>query len=465
LYFTPGKTGLNNRILHWKILQDCKRGSIYINTEIASRDSRAGGMRTLWGILEDAHRGCRPSPRGLAPEVSCSEKTMSLDRYLSTMESFDLSNFKTINTIIERDSKDTTYKYALLRGAVEISQEYQHLKRVHGDRVEFPLGLLIEKWLLYYYPFVENNIPQKPGEEKEGAKQISFRRTFRKVTEYYEGNGKFSGFYRDYTKGSLSPDIVPAFRSLVREIRTTITRYPMKHLGYSAEGKHYSVFDYDREFEMPSGKFPADREYLIRKMGTYSVPKAYDTIFEILGAFISGEDAVLFQWAEFIRSASNGNVSLAASLEHLRTFPVTDRDKEPAGSFYRGLQREQGFIHCAWSGKAIKDKDSPEIDHLLPFSVLRNNDLWNLLPATKQVNRDKLDKIPLPEFIEERRPAIKLYWDLLHEEYPQQFERELAISLTGPVDFTSDWQETGIRKLKEKCRYFIYVRGYTSWRL
>ena len=78
------------------------------------------------------------------------------------MESFDLQNFKTINTIIERDSKDTTYKYALLRGAVEISQEYQHLKHENGDRIEFPLGLLIEKWLLYYYPFIESDIPRKP---------------------------------------------------------------------------------------------------------------------------------------------------------------------------------------------------------------------------------------------------------------------------------------------------------------
>jgi len=34
------------------------------------------------------------------------------------MESFDLNNFKTINTIIERDSKDTTYKYAFLRGTL-----------------------------------------------------------------------------------------------------------------------------------------------------------------------------------------------------------------------------------------------------------------------------------------------------------------------------------------------------------
>ena len=86
------------------------------------------------------------------------------------MQSPDLDNLKTINTIIERDSKDTTYKYALLRGAVEISQEYQHLKYENGDRIEFPLGLLVEKWLLYYYPFIESDIPQKPGEcEKKFA--------------------------------------------------------------------------------------------------------------------------------------------------------------------------------------------------------------------------------------------------------------------------------------------------------
>ena len=61
------------------------------------------------------------------------------------MGSFDLENFKTINTIIERDSKDATYKFALLRGVIEISQEYQQLVKESGDRVSLPLGLLIEK--------------------------------------------------------------------------------------------------------------------------------------------------------------------------------------------------------------------------------------------------------------------------------------------------------------------------------
>jgi len=43
----------------------------------------------------------------------------------------------------KRDSKDTTYKFALLRAVIDLSQEYAHLKQDRGDLVEFPLGLLI----------------------------------------------------------------------------------------------------------------------------------------------------------------------------------------------------------------------------------------------------------------------------------------------------------------------------------
>jgi len=68
-----------------------------------------------------------------------SRNKQDLPPSLFIMQSFDLHNFKTINTITGRDSKDTTCKYALLRGAAGISQEYQHLKRGNGDRIEFPL--------------------------------------------------------------------------------------------------------------------------------------------------------------------------------------------------------------------------------------------------------------------------------------------------------------------------------------
>ena len=120
----------------------------------------------------------------------------------------------------------------------------------------------------------------------------------------------------------------------------------MKHLGYSATRHYYSVFDYDREFPVLPKEFPVDRDYLIRSMGTYSLSREFDTIFEILGSFISGEDAVLFQWAEFTRSASNGNISLAGALEKLRTYPITERDVVPSRSFYEKLIKEQTVLEC-----------------------------------------------------------------------------------------------------------------------
>jgi hypothetical protein len=58
--------------------------------------------------------------------------------------------FYSIGKIIERDSKSTTYKFALLRGVIDMIQDNSPYTTVKEDRVSFPMGLLIEKWLLYY---------------------------------------------------------------------------------------------------------------------------------------------------------------------------------------------------------------------------------------------------------------------------------------------------------------------------
>jgi len=70
---------------------------------------------------------------------------------------------KNINTIIERDSKDTTYKFALLRGTIEIIQEKSPYQKFEDNRVILPVGLLILKWLEYYYPIIEKELPQRNG--------------------------------------------------------------------------------------------------------------------------------------------------------------------------------------------------------------------------------------------------------------------------------------------------------------
>ena len=69
--------------------------------------------------------------------------------------------------IIERDSKDSTYKFALLRGTIDIIQKYPHFVEAVGTRVRYPMGLLLLKWIEYYYPLLAHHtfIPQKYGND------------------------------------------------------------------------------------------------------------------------------------------------------------------------------------------------------------------------------------------------------------------------------------------------------------
>ena len=87
------------------------------------------------------------------------------------------------------------------------------------------------------------------------------------------------------------------------------------------------------------------------------------------------------------------------------------------------------------------------------------------MPVNAKINSKKSDKIPLPEFIEERRDTLIQYWTLLMNAYPNMFKRGISLSLTGSSDSQADLMDLAIERMKEKCEYLIEVRGYEAWRL
>ena len=381
----------------------------------------------------------------------------------------DLAQYRRINSIIERDSADATYKYALLRGVIEICQQSSHLREDTGDRVSFPLGLLVEKWLLYYYPIfaAPTFIPQKNGEtpDQGAGKAVAFRRHFMPVINYYQDRGGISVFYNDYAHGTMPVEIRPAFLTLVRAIRKTITGMPMKHLGYSHSKEHYSVFDYNRPLYRLSSESLIDRPSLIADSGRFFLSRDLCTIFEYFGGFISGEECLLKKWAEFTAAADKtGTVTEECMLSLLTRTPTTERAIGDARNIYQSVFAEEGSLTCVWSGKPIRSPDAMHIDHVLPFSVWKNNDLWNLLPALGSINTKKSDRIPDPSLLEGRRDCITDYWDILHDHAPRPFEREITVSLLGlDTQMSDDWQDRAFEHLTERCAYLIHVRGYEAW--
>ncbi|MFN8206175.1 MAG: HNH endonuclease domain-containing protein [Bacteroidales bacterium] len=363
--------------------------------------------------------------------------------------------FSNISKIIERDSKSTTYKYALLRGVIDVIQENSPYIIQSKDRVTIPLGLIIEKWLLYYYPLLD---PSNRLVQIHGKGNLAFEVLFRKIIQAYQNNNGFSGFFNDFKNKGIPYELVHDFTLLVKKIAKTICDMPMKHIGYSISNNHYSIFQYSRKDKYIRSEY-SSVEHLVDSFGTFSISKDYYEAFQILGSFITGQDSIIFKWAEFSVNASDSVIPVEHVIQEILTTPITKRDIDDSKMLYQEILKQEGKVYCVWTGKAITSYD---VDHMIPFSVWRNNDLWNLLPSQKSTNNHKRDKIPSPKLIERRSDLILSYWNLLDQYQNVRFRKELKMALMGNSDILT-WKETAVQHLQEMCNYLITKRGFEEW--
>lgn len=365
--------------------------------------------------------------------------------------------FTNISKIIERDSKATTYKFALLRAVIDIIQDNSPFISLSKDRVQFPTGLLIEKWLLYYYPILDSQttIPQINGKAN-----LAFEIQFSKIISAYKANGGFSAFYNDLKNKGIPGNLQEDFLTLAKKIGDTVTRMPMKYIGRSLTDGYYSIFNYEPDARRKITNH-IDLEFLILNFGTFSIPKSYFEAFKVLGSFINGQDSILFKWAEFSVNASQQNLSIAKVVNEVLRSPITEREIGESKMIYKEVLRREGNVFCVWTGRKIFTYD---IDHMIPFSVWKNNDLWNLLPSNPKTNNQKGDKIPSPELIERRKDLILHYWELINESQTQRFKKEIQVALLGNNSFAA-WPQIGIKQLQSSCAYLISNRGYEEWKI
>lgn len=366
--------------------------------------------------------------------------------------------FKNISKIIERDNKVTTYKFALLRGIIDLIQDNSPYASFFEGRVHFPTGLIIEKWILYYYAILDSStyIPQINGDAN-----LAFGNHLNKIISTYRPIGGFSAFYNDLKNKGIPDGIKENFIALAKKLQETITKMPMRYIGRSISNDYYSIFNYQPGRPRKNVSTSIDIEFLIKNFGSFSIPIEYHEAFKVLGSFISGQDSILFKWAEFSVSASRKNLSLETVVNEVLKSPITERDVTESRNIYKSILKKEGKVYCVWTGKSISKYD---VDHMIPFSVWKNNDLWNLLPSQSTTNNQKRDKIPSPDLIEKRRDLILYYWDLIYQNQPQRFQKEMQVALLGNNPFSS-WQQNALQQLQNSCDYLISNRGYDEWNI
>ena len=346
-----------------------------------------------------------------------------------------------IETILNRDRKEATYKLALIRALAEIAtQEARTAVWFRTGEVGVPIQRVSELWLLYYWPIFasEKFIPQSKG-EAAGGKGVKFRPVLMALIREFSGqgiHGGISAWQLAWLSQRLEPRLIEQFKLVLRSIAETIRDGPVTHSGGTLEGG--PVFRYDKPTRLIL--MPAD---LWRELS-------------LLGHWIG--DAVIIRWAGLTQKfAYRQEVTAGDVLPLLLARPESSR----ATALARKAYQDAGVTHCTWSDKELKPDFA--VDHVIAFSLWGNNDLWNLVPADPKVNLSKSDKLPAKMLLQDRRAYLFQNWEILRNESPIPFDRQAQHLIGNTLAVSGDWQLTLFSRMKEAIELTALQRGVDRW--
>jgi len=342
-----------------------------------------------------------------------------------------------IESVLNRDKKVATYKLALFRALCEISMtSFQRVRWFPGGTVGVPLQDVCEKWIYYYWPLIETPsfIPQIQGEHESCTKPIAFRELLANLIAHYSNSGGLPAFTVDLRKKNISSEIKPLLKKLNTRLKNTITKGPVTYAGGSLSTGR--LFEYD----------PENQQIILDADIWKEISLMSHRIL----------DALILRWAELTAKLSKDIISPSKVIDLLLVNPLPEREVSLARSIYRNLQR----VECVWSGKTIEKFD---IDHVIPFSFWRNNDLWNLMPSQPRLNLQKKDKLPSHSLLIRRKDSIIYYWQILRKESEPRFDFEAGKILGGDKLYHPNWELPLFSALAEAVEVTALQRGCERW--
>ncbi|MCH8479188.1 MAG: methyltransferase domain-containing protein [Wenzhouxiangella sp.] len=316
-----------------------------------------------------------------------------------------------IESVLRNDRKTASYKLALLRAFCDVADQDDHAVTWNPDgTIGIPILRLAELWFTYYWPLIAapELIPQNTS-EATGGKPIAFRQGLRDLIEQsghffaisnLASTELFSVFMLAWKNDSLPSELSKNLSALLKKISRAIVDGPVK---YANSGE---MFSYDKHQQRVTVESDLWLEFCLT------------------GYWV--RDSLILRWAELCErfGKSLPHVSMGTVMQSLAQTPEIEREQQIA----RGLYQQKPHLECVWSGRALTMKQM-DVDHALPYSLWRNNDLWNLLPAYRPLNNKKRDNVPNSFTLLKSRDRIIDNWRFAHHIKPQIFEFEVTRTL------------------------------------
>ena len=330
--------------------------------------------------------------------------------------------------VILHDDKSSTYKLGLLRSLCRIADGWAGMARESEDgHVVLPLGLVALAWLRLYLPLTGADLPQSPANIR-GAERLGFAREGFKAML----GGLLSPL--DLRVGApFSGAAAAALHSALSQACDTITRMPAHFMTYP--GSTRPVLSAIRTRGTPPANGMTIDAARLWSYGEMRVPGDLWRALQRYAVWV--EPSLTAEWARLIRGYADrqGRRLDEARIAAAMTWADPKRDVAVPQIIVGDLLRAGQTVRCVWSGIELTPKNL-DIDHALPWSVWPCGDLWNLMPAHRQVNQHrKRDLLPSDAVLRRARESILRWWDAAYldrqDAVPGRFSEEARASLPG----------------------------------
>jgi ubiquinone/menaquinone biosynthesis C-methylase UbiE len=292
------------------------------------------------------------------------------------------------------DEKSSTYKIALLRVLARIADTAAGLARYDAESVVVPLGLVSLFWLRMYKPLIEHLLPQMPQRTGPGFVTNSFT-SLRSVTAV---ELRIGSVFSDQTAKHLHQSL--------SEISQVIRNMPANYLRWPASDK--PIFEVTRRRMVPTPSPLQIDEAFLWSLGDFRIPLEIWQALTHYNVWI--EPVLVLEWVRLIESYCNDGRPDVHPLAHsLLAWVDPARDTSFARAAVDHMRAAGKPVYCVWSGARLRDEY--DVDHCFPFAAWPCGDAWNLMPASRQVNIQKSNRLVTQAALERASDTITSWWN------------------------------------------------------
>jgi HNH endonuclease len=357
------------------------RGMFRASTEEIERLARTHGAVVERSLTEDDRLG---------------RSGVQWSRFIIRLPDDGTGALPLLRHIILHDAKSSTYKLALLRSLVRIADSALGTAReVDDETVAVPLGLVALYWIRQFKALVNADLPQMPN--NRGPAGLSFAK---------EGFQKLQVSPLDLRVAArFARQNALNLHQALRESCETITTMPVYYTKFPGGGQVFRVEKKGTGRRLP--EIVVETDYL-SSFGFLHLPKYLWLAFVRYSSWI--EPALIAEWIRLMKGYAETQERKLSEvvLAHAVAWADPKRDVERAKRIALDLL-QRGNIICVWSNRRLS-LETLDIDHCFPWSAWPCGDLWNLMPAHREINSKKSDRLPSADTLKQAHDRILSWW-------------------------------------------------------